>query len=263
MRNAGHLPSILCLLDILPKKQNKGSTLYQNANIPLSSTLAKLAETSDQTIEQIAQSENLTQKETGQILAFFRHIAPYQTNISSTFNETRKYLVHALTAIKKQHYQEASQLAIEAYLEGVEPRETTLNSISPSLVGNLEQAFAELRVSIQKQQSASVIEQHIFRINILLDTAEEYLRTNASNWVAFCRILFHHPPRRHRSCTHYFSSACMDQTTRFADSHSKTFHSPRLDPCFAFGLYHMGYIRTPSQSPQRCNTVNLLKESFL
>src|SRR6185503_2133223 len=68
----------------------------------------------------------------------------------------------------------ARELAISAYLEGIEPHEAQLRAQDAALATRVERAFFDLRHAIDSGASAEAIRREVARANLMLDGADEH-----------------------------------------------------------------------------------------
>jgi high-affinity iron transporter len=104
----------------------------------------------------------------------------------NTIIKTSVYLDDILELYKANNYQKASEIALSAYLECVEPAEKQLNAIDPKLKKNIESLMFQLRADIKNKVPLANLEQNIKKLNKLIYEASSLLSNKEySFWFAF------------------------------------------------------------------------------
>jgi high-affinity iron transporter len=103
---------------------------------------------------------------------------------SALNNETRKTALSIKTQLNQalEHYlnnniNAAERLALSAYFEGFEPMEASLNNFNPELRQDIEQEMLVVRELISKQASIAELTTQVAQTNVLLEHADELLRS--------------------------------------------------------------------------------------
>lgn len=96
------------------------------------------------------------------------------------------YLTSALTNYREGNKKAASQDALAAYLEGVEPSEARLKSVAPELLTKLEQQMHQVRQAIAQDGNNTDVENEINIAISLIWEAELVIENNKLNyWLTF------------------------------------------------------------------------------
>jgi high-affinity iron transporter len=93
----------------------------------------------------------------------------------------RDRLAESLAAYQSGHRREAGELALSAYLDGLEPAEPALGARDSALLNRIEGAMGEYRAAIQHAENPAAISKQAELINALLDDAESVLTSNAAS----------------------------------------------------------------------------------
>jgi hypothetical protein len=104
------------------------------------------------------------------IVSYLRQTATFETGGGSTFAQARHLLSEVANAAGEAN---AHDLAVQAYLDGVEPYEAPLKDRDPTLAGRLEHAFAELRRLVDGGAAPGAVRDQVGRALLLLDQVEE------------------------------------------------------------------------------------------
>ncbi|MDH5764687.1 MAG: FTR1 family protein [Gammaproteobacteria bacterium] len=100
-------------------------------------------------------------------------------------------LDEALTAYRQGDFNKAYKLSVEAYLEGFELIEQSLNAVDSDLRLEIENAMTSIRGEIRARKSDGVIEKHVHQIQGLLAQAKESLSGRSlSGGAAFASSFF-------------------------------------------------------------------------
>ncbi|WP_312781928.1 cytochrome c/FTR1 family iron permease [Brevundimonas sp.] len=104
----------------------------------------------------------------------------------STLTLARTRLAESEAAYRRGDRKAATDLALSAYLDGVEPVEPALGARDTALLRRIETAMTDLRVSISKGAAETKVADRIARLNALFDTAERALAPQkADNLASF------------------------------------------------------------------------------
>ena len=104
----------------------------------------------------------------------------------STLSLARTRLAESEAAYRRGDRRAATDLALSAYLDGVEPMEPALGARDGALLRRVETAMTDLRVSISRGAPAQEVADRVARANALLDTAERALAPQeADNLASF------------------------------------------------------------------------------
>lgn len=113
----------------------------------------------------------------------------FNTETPLAFSQRR--LDEADKAYSAQQYDEAYRLAVEAYLEGFELVEQSLDTVDPDLRLQIEQAMTGLRNTIRKRAPENEVKTDIMQIKSLLETAAGRMKeNNLSGGTAFASAFF-------------------------------------------------------------------------
>jgi high-affinity iron transporter len=94
----------------------------------------------------------------------------------------RATLSSSLTAYKDGRRDEAKNLAVAAYLEGIEPVEPKLRVSNETLKSELEKVMAEVRSSIEQQLAPADLEQKIHMAQLRISEAEVALMSKPNSF---------------------------------------------------------------------------------
>jgi high-affinity iron transporter len=115
-----------------------------------------------------------------------RHPEAAARPAGSTLTLARTRLAESEAAYRRGNRKAATDLALSAYLDGVEPIEPALGARDSALMRRVETAMTELRVSISRGAPAREVADRVARANALLDTAERALAPQeADNLASF------------------------------------------------------------------------------
>lgn len=138
-----------------------------------------------------AEAEAEYGEEGAAIMAHLRHHPEQLYNTKSKLDFARHRLADTLVAYREGDAKKAYQYAVEAYLEGFELVEQNVNAFDKDLRLEIEVAMTGLRNEIRSGQPADKIEAEIIEINMLLDQADELLRSKSlSGGAAFTSAFF-------------------------------------------------------------------------
>ena len=126
-----------------------------------------------------------------QLMAWLRHHPEALAQQKSPLQFSRQRLDDALDAYRAGDGEAAYRLAVEAYLEGFELVEQTLNAIDPALRLHVEQEMTGLRAAIREGAPVADLEQQVALIRNLLDEAASRMQsTGLSGGAAFAAAFF-------------------------------------------------------------------------
>jgi high-affinity iron transporter len=98
-----------------------------------------------------------------------------------SFDVARQRLAQSEEAYGKKDFKRATDLALSAYLDGVEPLEPTLATRDKALLGRIETAMSQYRSLITTEASASDLKAQAVRIDALFKEADGLLSTGAED----------------------------------------------------------------------------------
>jgi high-affinity iron transporter len=159
----------------------RGEVIFGAAKLPLAASPSRLAELSDEELDSVI-GARIAAADRPLVLSFLRTSAPYQPEAGGPFAGARR-LLRELSAHAETHPEDrarARELAIAAYLEGVEPHEAALRARDPQLCDHLERAFFAVRERIEGGDDAEAIRREATRAMLALDTVEERGRGDAT-----------------------------------------------------------------------------------
>ena len=90
-------------------------------------------------------------------------------------NIARRYLDEVLRALKNKESEKAAELALNAYLEGIEPIERIIMASDAELVSEVEKKMMKVRTEIRDGENLERIEASIGEARSVLDRVEELL----------------------------------------------------------------------------------------
>lgn len=109
-----------------------------------------------------------------ELAALRLHKTTAQKNLS--INVASTYLTDVINYYQKNEYDKASDKALSAYLEGIEPFEQQLQSINSKLKDELEAAMYLLRADISERKSLEIIKNDIAKAQTLISEANNELQ---------------------------------------------------------------------------------------
>lgn len=150
-----------------------GGELLARAGDPIAKTPSRLAALSDDELDQFLTPALPAPADRARAIAWLRVEAPYAASPGGAFAEARRLAseMAAAGSIAERH-----QLAVAAYLDGVEPHEASLRARDPDLAARIESEFLDLRRAIDGGAGRGELEARAGRIALLLDRAEERTR---------------------------------------------------------------------------------------
>lgn len=102
----------------------------------------------------------------------------YNTNSDKnlSIDITLSYLKDVLDFYQKNGYDKASDKALSAYLEGIEPFEQQLQTINPELKDELESVMYKLRADIKNHEPLEIIQNDITKAKTLITEASSAIK---------------------------------------------------------------------------------------
>ncbi len=111
-------------------------------------------------------------------IAVLRVDAPFRSDPGGRFAVARARLTELSAAAEDPA--RARELAVAAYLEGIEPHEAALRAREPALSERLEKTFLGLRTSIDGGLRGQPLRDEVARAQLIVDTVEERAEGGAS-----------------------------------------------------------------------------------
>jgi high-affinity iron transporter len=105
------------------------------------------------------------------VLTYLRSDAPFRLAPGGRFAVARARL--ADVAASADDHARARELAVAAYLEGIEPHEAALRAKDPALSLRLERSFLELRQAIDGGMQGDALRREVARTSLVVDSVEE------------------------------------------------------------------------------------------
>lgn len=102
-----------------------------------------------------------------------------------SFDVARQKLAQSLVAVEKGQVGPATDLALSAYLDGVEPIEPTLATRDSALMGRIETAMGKYRSLLASKAAMSELQAQVKDIDDLFKEADELLGSSADATAAF------------------------------------------------------------------------------
>lgn len=153
------------------KEAGTGADLWQH-NAAARAQIADLKELSGARVAQLAPTLGLAQAR--EIMGYLRaHPAVVQTQALTGIALARGRLTASLSAYRAGAKAEATQLALSAYLDGVEPVEPQLNARDGALRAQLETAMGAYRTALSHSAPVASVTQQADTIDGLLARAQE------------------------------------------------------------------------------------------
>ena len=160
----------------------RGARAFAAAHAPVAPTASRLAGLTDAQLE--AALASLPADARQDAIAWLRVGASFAPAAGGTFADARRLLaaVAAQAAAHPRDRARAKELAIAAYLEGVEPHEAALRARDAAATQRIEEAFLQLRRTIDAGPTVDVdaVRRDVARATMLLDGAEEHARRDKS-----------------------------------------------------------------------------------
>ncbi len=156
----------------------RGERAFAGAHAAVAPTASRLAGLSDAQLE--AALSSLAPDAQKDAIAWLRVRASFAEAPGGTFADARRLL--AEVAAHAGDRARAKELAVAAYLEGVEPHEASLRARDAAATQRIEEAFLELRRTIATGATidADAVRRDVARATMLLDGAEEHARRDRS-----------------------------------------------------------------------------------
>lgn len=120
------------------------------------------------------------------LMALRLHNAKSDKNLS--INITLIYLEDVLNSYQKNEFNKASDKALYAYLEGIEPFEQQLQAINSNLKDELEAVMYKLRADIKNRESLVIIKKDVTKAKSLITDASSAIK-NKNYTFGFAFIL--------------------------------------------------------------------------
>jgi high-affinity iron transporter len=149
----------------------RGKALLDAAKVPLALSASRLAELSDQELSGLLAPYVRADADRADVIAYLRREAAFVTEPGGTFAAARRLL--AETSANATDRKRCKELAIAAYLEGIEPHEASLKAQDRPLADRIEKAFFELRRVIDAGAGPDAIRGEVARVTLVLDGADE------------------------------------------------------------------------------------------
>jgi high-affinity iron transporter len=154
----------------------KGEAALRASGVELATTASRLAELSDaQLTEKLAA---LSPADREAAIAWLRRDASFAAAPGGRFAEARRLL--AAVGAAADDRPRARSLAIEAYLNGIEPHEAALKAHDRPLADRIERAFLDLRRVIETGAAPDAVRREVARCTLVLDAADEQQRAGRS-----------------------------------------------------------------------------------
>ncbi|HEX8954297.1 MAG TPA: FTR1 family protein, partial [Polyangia bacterium] len=156
----------------------RGERAFADAHVPLAPTASRLAGLSDAQLDGALSS--LPADARADAIAWLRVRASFAQAAGGTFADARRLLGEV--AANAGDRARAKELAVAAYLEGVEPHEASLRARDAAATQRIEEAFLQLRRTIAAGATidADAVRRDVARATMLLDGAEEHARRDKS-----------------------------------------------------------------------------------
>lgn len=119
-------------------------------------------------------------------MAYLRaHPGAVMQNRTLSFDVARQKLTQSLQAVEKSDLGRATDLALSAYLDGVEPIEPTLATRDSALMGRIESAMGKYRSMLVAKSTMPELQAQVTDINALFKEADSLLGSQADATAAF------------------------------------------------------------------------------
>jgi high-affinity iron transporter len=112
-----------------------------------------------------------TPAEVEDVLTYLRADAPFRLAPGGRFAVARARLAEVAAAA--DDHARARELAVAAYLEGIEPHEAALRAKDPALSLRLERSFLDLRQAIDAGAQGDALRREVARTSLVVDSVEE------------------------------------------------------------------------------------------
>ncbi|HEY2027993.1 MAG TPA: cytochrome c [Myxococcales bacterium] len=148
----------------------RGAALVQRFGLPVTASLSRLSGLSDLDLDGLLRATQPSPAARAAIVAYLRQTATFEAGAGSTFAEARRLLSEVARAAGEP---KTHDLAVAAYIDGIEPHESVLKDRDATAAARLEHAFAELRRLVDGGAAASAVRDQVGRALLLLDQVEE------------------------------------------------------------------------------------------
>lgn len=148
----------------------RGEIEFRKAHAPIAPTPSRLAELADAQLEALLVPAVPDEAVRHQVVDWLRVAAPFTVQPGGRFAEARRLLGQVGRAAGERS--RARELAIAAYLEGIEPHEALLRAHDAAMAERIEKAFFALRRAVD-QGSPDEIGREVAAATLLLDRADE------------------------------------------------------------------------------------------
>lgn len=149
----------------------RGAALFREKQPPLAATASRLAELSDQQLEELLAPVLPVAADREAVIGYLRRAAAFAAEPGGEFAKARRLLGELAAALPDRA--RARELAIAAYLDGVEPHEAALRARDRTLTDRLERTFFELRRTLDRGGDDEAVRRDLARVTLALDSAEE------------------------------------------------------------------------------------------
>ncbi|HEY7956061.1 MAG TPA: FTR1 family protein, partial [Polyangia bacterium] len=150
----------------------RGGELYRTRRLPVAPSASRLAGLDDQQLAELLMPALPDPAERASAIAYLRLKAPFVAQPGGTFGTARRLLEKV--SANAGNLRQARELAIAAYLEGIEPHEAQLRAQDSALATRVERAFFDLRHAIDSGAAPDAIRREVARANLILDGADEH-----------------------------------------------------------------------------------------
>lgn len=147
----------LFTLQFSPDEATEGASHWAQFVEPPPLDFRDLASTSDAVLAAKLLTPETRKKLERPLLAYFRRNLVYQESFPA-LKKAEFLLVQSLSAARAGQHSRASDLALDAYLQGFESAERRLLILNPELVRKGEKIFLEYRGSLDSQKDMAVIQ---------------------------------------------------------------------------------------------------------
>jgi high-affinity iron transporter len=148
-----------------------GARIAASMKLPVVASASRLAELSDAQLDGTLRPALSDADARRKVIAWMRKTASFAAEPGGKFAVARRLL--AELGANAADGKRARELAIAAYLEGIEPHEAALKAEDRPLADRLERAFFELRSTVDRGAPPDVIRSQVARTVLVLDGAEE------------------------------------------------------------------------------------------
>jgi high-affinity iron transporter len=146
---------------------------------------SKLATTTDGEVMARLTSHGLSADAAENALRYLRQVQAYRAPAATDLAAVRKGFEDAAHLYRKGQHQEAKRALISTYLDGFEPKEPALRARDADLVNEVEDAFVNLRATMESSGNNTTIAQREARLDALLERTEGNGPGRAAEQVAF------------------------------------------------------------------------------